>query len=405
MKVHLQGVLSLFALSLSLPQGAAQERLVVRAGRIHLSGQQILTRGSLLIEKGHIQDVAERSGKPGDLPFDSMTTNKLVYEGAVVTPAFIDIHCLPPDLLKTGELRERNFAMTPAWNASRAYDPFAPRWKALLRRGVTTIALAPDDGNLAGGSASWIQPGPNSFSPEGEAYLKLSLTTAVLNRERKPTSLLGAVDILRNTIVEAKNPLNIGSNPQLGIFASALNGGRVVGVACRSLPQIQGALDLFQEGKLEGFLIHGNEAALALPRIKDLEIGIVLDPLSPASTKKALALPQKLAKAKIPFAFSGEGFDKTGLPRFGFTLWTAVRQGLSPKQALAALTSVPASFLKIQDQVGSLLKGRRADLCIWSGNPWDLRSKLLCVVRSGKIVWKAKNPKENPKKNPEKGGK
>ncbi len=404
MKVHSLGVLSLFALGLALPPGTAQERLVIRASRIHLSGQQILSRGSLLIEKGRIRDVAERSGKPGDLPFDSMTTNKLVYEGAVVTPAFIDIHSLPPDLLRAGELRERNFAMTPAWDASKAYDPFAPRWKALLRRGVTTIALAPDDGNLAGGSAAWIQPGPSALRPEGEAYLKLSLSTSVLNRERKPTSLLGAVDILRNTFVDAKNPLKLSANPKLAVFASALGGGRVVGVTCQTLPQIQGALDIFQEGHLEGFLIHANEAALALPRIKDLEIGVVLDPLSPTSSKKALRLPLQLAKAQIPFAFSGEGFDRAGLSRFSFTLWTAVRQGLDPKLALAALTSVPASLLKIQDQVGSLLKGRRADLCIWSGDPWDLRSKLLCVVRSGKVVWKTKSPKPSTKTPSEKGG-
>ena len=213
MKVHSLGVLSFITLGLALNPGTAQERLLVRAGRIHLSNQQILNRGSLLIEKGRIQDVAERSGKPGDLPFDSMTTNKLVYKGAVVTPAFIDIHSLPPDLVRAGELRERNFAMTPAWDARKAYDPFAPRWKALLRRGVTTIALAPDDGNLAGGSAAWIRPGPSALSPEGEAYLKLSLSASVLNRERKPTSLLGAVDILRNTFVEAKNPLKLVPTP------------------------------------------------------------------------------------------------------------------------------------------------------------------------------------------------
>ncbi|HHI80037.1 MAG TPA: hypothetical protein ENK02_08650 [Planctomycetes bacterium] len=402
MKVQLRGFLPLLALSLFLSRTHAQERLVVRAGRIHLSGQQVLARGSLLIEKGRIQDVAERSGKPGDLPFDSLTPNKLVYEGAVVTPAFIDIHCLPPDLARAGELRERNFAMAPKWNAKSAYDPFAPRWKALLRRGVTTIALAPDDGNLAGGSAAWIQPGPSSLTAQGEAYLKLSLTNAVLNRGRPPTSLLGAVDILRNSFEDARNPLEKGNDPVLSVFASALGGGRVVGIACRTLPQIQAALDLFEEDKLEGFLIHANEAALSLPRIKELEIGVVLDPLSPNSSKKALRLPLKLAKAKIPFAFSGEGFDKAGLPRFGFTLWTAVRQGLDPKLALASLTSVPASLLKIQDQVGSLLKGRRADLCIWSGDPWDLRSKLLCVVRSGKVVWKTRT---QPKKNSNQGEK
>ncbi|GEM_PF-2191542 len=399
MNTHSSGILPFVSLCLCLAQGTAQERLLVRAGRIHLSEQQILNRGSLLIEKGRIQDVAERSGKPGDLPFDSLTTNKLVYENAVVTPGFIDIHCLPPTLVRAGELKERNFAMTPAWDAGKAYDPFASYWKALQKRGVTTVALAPDDGNLAGGNAAWIRPGPTSLMPEGEAYLKLSLSSSVLNRERRPTSLLGAVDLLRDSFADAKNPMKSETNPGLRPFASALGGGRVVGIACQTLPQIQGALDLFQEGKLEGFLIHANEAALALPRIKELEIGVVLDPLSPRSSKKALKLPLLLAKAKIPFAFSGEGFDRAGLSRFSFTLWTAVRQGLDPKLALAALTSVPASFLKIQEQVGSLLKGRRADLCIWSGNPWDLRSKLLCVVRSGKVVWKAKTlPRKTSKK-------
>lgn len=64
----------------------------------------------------------------------------------------------------------------------------------------------------------------------------------------------------------------------------------------------------------------------------------------------------------------------------------AVRYGLAPTDALAALTSWPAEAFGLQDRIGSLQKGRDGDLVVFSGNPFEPQSRVLLVVCNGRIV-------------------
>jgi imidazolonepropionase-like amidohydrolase len=49
----------------------------------------------------------------------------------------------------------------------------------------------------------------------------------------------------------------------------------------------------------------------------------------------------------------------------------AVRNGLSPTQALDAITIEPAKLLGIADRTGSLAVGKDADFVVWSTDPLD----------------------------------
>ncbi|MBL8730785.1 MAG: amidohydrolase family protein [Planctomycetes bacterium] len=64
----------------------------------------------------------------------------------------------------------------------------------------------------------------------------------------------------------------------------------------------------------------------------------------------------------------------------------AVRYGFSPQDALAALTSASAKAFRVDDRVGSLAKGKDADLVVFSGNPFEPQSRVLLVVCNGEIV-------------------
>jgi len=64
----------------------------------------------------------------------------------------------------------------------------------------------------------------------------------------------------------------------------------------------------------------------------------------------------------------------------------AVRYGLSPQDALKGLTSWAAQAFHLDDRVGSLHKGKDADLVVFSGNPFEPQSRVLLVVCNGKVV-------------------
>jgi len=65
---------------------------------------------------------------------------------------------------------------------------------------------------------------------------------------------------------------------------------------------------------------------------------------------------------------------------------------MSPMQAILASTSAAARLIGIRDQVGTIEKGKRADLLLFKGNPLrriDLlrdRSRIIGVMQAGKWV-------------------
>jgi imidazolonepropionase-like amidohydrolase len=68
----------------------------------------------------------------------------------------------------------------------------------------------------------------------------------------------------------------------------------------------------------------------------------------------------------------------------------AAKHGLPYDEALKAITINPAEILGVANRVGSIEKGKDADLRILNGDPLDIKSKVEMVIIDGKIVWTAK---------------
>jgi imidazolonepropionase-like amidohydrolase len=64
----------------------------------------------------------------------------------------------------------------------------------------------------------------------------------------------------------------------------------------------------------------------------------------------------------------------------------AVRHGLAPSVALELVTRRPAEMLGLGDELGILAVGRRADVVVLSGDPFEITSHVLAVYSSGKLV-------------------
>ena len=79
---------------------------------------------------------------------------------------------------------------------------------------------------------------------------------------------------------------------------------------------------------------------------------------------QAPANPAMMEEKNIPFAFSLHGLDK--MADFKKQLKKAIDHGLSKEQALAALTTIPASMLGHPDENGKLEKGKLANFIVTS---------------------------------------
>ena len=66
-----------------------------------------------------------------------------------------------------------------------------------------------------------------------------------------------------------------------------------------------------------------------------------------------------------------------------------VRAGLSPLEALRAATVRPAEFFSIQDEIGTVDVGKKADLVLLDANPLDdigNTKRISLVISKGQLV-------------------
>jgi imidazolonepropionase-like amidohydrolase len=130
-------------------------------------------------------------------------------------------------------------------------------------------------------------------------------------------------------------------------------------------------------------------ASLPAP-LQNLFINMGMPAARASSMKFYLALMGQtvaaLQKAGIPMV---AGTDQ-GLP--GFSLWRElelyVHAGLSPLEALRTATVVPAHFMQVDHDFGSIEPGKQADLILVDGNPlMDISNirKVSLVIKTGTI--------------------
>jgi hypothetical protein len=105
--------------------------------------------------------------------------------------------------------------------------------------------------------------------------------------------------------------------------------------------------------------------------------------------------PGTLRQRNLPAEFVAAGAKLVLLPRidapFGFKNWPRqvgeiVSAGLDRDVALRAMTLEPAEMLGVADRVGSVDKGKDANLLFFSGDPFEPTSKLKAVMFEGRIV-------------------
>ncbi len=75
--------------------------------------------------------------------------------------------------------------------------------------------------------------------------------------------------------------------------------------------------------------------------------------------------------------------DEDGLARQAMY---AVRYGLDRSQVMRSVTEIPARMLGIDQEVGTLQRGKRADIVLWRGQPFEATSSPVVVIVGGLIV-------------------
>ena len=103
-------------------------------------------------------------------------------------------------------------------------------------------------------------------------------------------------------------------------------------------------------------------------------------------TTSCIGTPAILHEKGVPFAFSTLGqrlADPRQLPYFA---GSAVAYGLPHDVALRGVTLTPAEFLGVADQVGSIDKGKIANLVVTNGDIFECQTEVKHLFINGQPV-------------------
>ena len=156
-------------------------------------------------------------------------------------------------------------------------------------------------------------------------------------------------------------------------------------VRCSRGAAIRDVVELLDKEQVP-YLLQGADDLLDAPElVKGKQPAILLGPETVTEEQGKLRnSAASFADLDLPVVFgSGECAGARHLPLHAAY---AVRYGLSPTDALAGLTSATAHAFQLSDRIGSLAKGRDADLVVFSGNPFEPQSRVLLVVCNGNVV-------------------
>ncbi len=143
-----------------------------------------------------------------------------------------------------------------------------------------------------------------------------------------------------------------------------------------------------QEVKL--VILQPREIGKAGPELKAEDVPVILGRVlalpngEDSSYDEAFTLPAEAYKAGVKFAFGT--FTNEFVRNIPYQAATAVAFGLPYDEALKAITVYPAQIWGVSDQLGSVEKGKVADLMVTDGDPLEIQTQMKHLYVRGKEV-------------------
>ncbi|MEM7728043.1 MAG: amidohydrolase [Pseudomonadota bacterium] len=337
-------------------------------------------------------------------------------QGRYVTPGIIDIHSHlgnypTPSINAHNDGNEITSPITSEVDAEHGVWPQDPGFDEALQGGVTTLHILPGSANLFGGRGVTLRNAPAvTFQamkyPDAPETLKMACgenPKRVYGERGGPGSRMGNVAGYRANWIRAqdyKSKIENGEEPtrdlQLETLAGVLNGDILVQMHCYRADEMALIIDLAKEFDYKVTTFHH---AVESYKIADLlaENGICSAMWADWYGFKMESYDGILEN--IPFVHAAgacamiHSDDDKNIQRLNQEVAKAWANGnragldISKDVAWTWLTSNPAKGLGILDDTGTLEDGKRADVVLWSGDPFSTYSRPDQVYMDGALVF------------------
>ncbi len=386
----------------------AKETVAITGAIVWTMDGPPIENAKIVIEDGVVTTL---TGEPFVVPANA---RRIEGTGKIVTPGFVDaatsLGLVEIDLVS--ETREDHPSgegpIRAAFRAADGIDPESTLLAVTRMEGVTAAVTRPNGGLIAGQSA-WIRLAAPAVRPRGSsvddlivrAPLAMHGALGAEGRGAAGDTRGGALRRLREALEDARlirsRTAAFDENRMRALAAGRLDLMALWPVLDRKLPlvvsvnkasDIEIAIRVAEEEKIRLVIEGAAEGWKVADLLAARRVPVLVKPLENLPRYNALGTrfdnTALLAKAGVTFAIvTGEAHNVRNLRQ---EAGNAIAWGLPREKALEAVTRTPAEIFGLEGQAGSIAKGRRADLVLWSGDPFELSSRPEAVFVDGREI-------------------
>lgn len=388
------------------PQNGVRESkpefIALKNATIVVSPSQTLDKGTLLLKDGKIVDV----GRFVNIP---KGTYVIDCSDKVILPSFIDLNAsigLPEPKAAPWSLRPQlessktgsyywNESIHPEFNASNEYTVSSSDVKKYREMGFGLILNHLNDG-IAQGTGGIValndQVTQSIIKADAAAFYSFDKGAS---SQTYPSSQMGSIALLRQAFYDADWYAKQ-AKPTVDLSLEALN-------KQKELPKFfhieenwenLRAFKIAEEFNMNFFYIGAGDEYEIVDDLAKKKMNMVLPISFPAaydvhdpyvSRQIPLSQLQKWEMApynarilndkEVPFALTAQGNKNAS--EFWSNVQKMMEAGLKSDAALAALTTIPASWLGMEKEVGTLERGKLACFTIYDANPFEEKATVL----------------------------
>lgn len=359
-------------------------------------------RGNKIESAGPMEDLGRRAAHDYD---DVLDVN-----GAWVLPGIIEAHChIGITEEKHGAIgddcNEMTTPVTPQLRAIDAINPMDPAFHEAIMAGITSVMAGPGSANVVGGQFAFIKTHGRCIDRmivKAPAAMKVAFgenpKVNYGDKDRMPGTRMAIAAMLREEITRAmaykkKRDNDTLEEIDLGMEAwiPVLNREIPLKAHVHQADDILTAIRIAKEFDLKMTLDHCTEGHLITEEIVESGFPAIVGPDLTSRSKieienMSFKTNRILNAAGITIAITTD--HPVSIIRYlPLCAGLAVRQGLPLMDGLKAITINAAKICGVDDRVGSIEKGKDADIAIFDGNPMETMTHTLYTIIDGEIVY------------------
>lgn len=395
--------------------------IAIKNGKLITITRGILEGGTILIKEGKIAAI----GKNVSIPASARVIDASKF---TVMPGLIDAftNLGASDIMsQNNDYEEGTSPVTPHM---RIIDSIYPenRFISLARKtGITTVLCAPGEGNLISGQSALIHLSGHNvddmiiIAPAAVHGNMGEIPKLKYGAKRQyPSTRMGEAALLRQTLLNSrdymkkkfdykkkfeefekkrkkgksdssKKPSPPPSDFKLEALIPVLKRELPFVVRANRIDDILTTLRITEEFNIKLILNHAADGFRVASKLAEKDISVLVGPVSSyyqreETSRASMENAAILHRAGVKIAFQTGSFKN-----YGDLLSQArksVSYGLPAQEALKAMTIYPAEIFGVADQIGSLEKGKAADLILFDGDPLQAVSKVVMVIIGGTVI-------------------